>query len=114
LLPGVCSWYQAYLISKGAPKPASGSNQFCLGFEADFGLYYLPLDLTSKGNQRVEGYGDFSFLVPLTDFQWPFVPQALSKQALQTQFRIKYADAVSATNNYARTKKWSFGVELIK
>jgi hypothetical protein len=114
LLPKVCSWYQSFLVGKGAPMPASPSNQFCLGFEADFGLYYLPLDLTARGNQRVEGYGDFSFLVPLTDFQWPFVPQALGKQALQTQLRIKYADSVSATNNYARTKRWSFGMELIK
>jgi hypothetical protein len=114
ILPKVCTWYQSYLIGKGAPKPAAGSNQFCLNFEADFGLYYLPRDLTSNGNQRVEGYGDFSFLIPLTDFQLPFVPQALSKQTLTSQFRIKYADSVSAANNYARTKKWSFGVEVIK
>lgn len=114
ILPKVCKWYQAYLIGKGAPKPAAGTNQFCLNFEADFGLYYLPRDLTPNGSQRVEGYGDFSFLVPLTDFQLPFVPQALNKQTLTSQFRIKYADAVSAANNYARTKKWSFGVEVIK
>jgi hypothetical protein len=113
-LPGVCHKYQSWLVGLGTPAATKGSDQFCLGFEADFGLYYLPRDLTSKGNQRVEGYGDFSFLVPLTDFQFPFIPDALSAQALQTQLRIKYEDSVSATNNYARTKKWSFGVELIK
>lgn len=114
LLSNLCSKYQGWMTGQGAPAVSKGSCQFCLGFEANVGLYYLPLDLTVAGSQRVEGYGDFSFLVPVTDFQWPFIPKAFPGQALQTQFRIKYEDSVSVTNNYARTKKWSFGVELIK
>jgi hypothetical protein len=112
LLDGLCKKYQGWLLGSGSPKPPT--SKFCLGLEADLGLWYLPLDLTKSGSQRVEGYGDVSFLIPITDFQWPFTPASLSSQALQSQIRIEYADSVSAINNYARTKKWSFGVELIK
>jgi hypothetical protein len=99
-------------------KPASSGgtipgNRVCLGWEADLGLWYLPLEKTSKGSERAEGYWDYSFLVPLTNFaNIPFT--TLDPQNLKTQLRIKYEDSVSPANNYARTKKWSFAFELIK
>jgi hypothetical protein len=86
---------------------------FTLGWEADLGLYYLPLQTTAKGSQRVEGYGDASVLIPLKDFGIiPGVVLDSSTQVNQMQLRIKYQDAVSATNNYVRTKGWTFGLEL--
>lgn len=96
----------------GADK-ASAQSGFCAGWDAEVGLWYLPLETTSKGSQRVEGYWDYSFLIPLSNFaNIPFV--ALDSQSQQMQFCIKYEDSVSAANNYARDKKWSFGVELTK
>jgi hypothetical protein len=93
--------------------PGKPQNRICLGWEADVGLWYLPLDETSKGTQRVEGYWDYSFLIPLTDFaNIPFT--TLDPQTLKTQLRIKYEDSVSPANNYARSKKWSFAFELVK
>ena len=92
------------------PTTQSG---FCMGWEADLGLWYLPLQKTSKGSQRAEGYWDYSFLIPLSNFaKIPLV--ALDTQSQQMQLRIEYADSVSAANNYARSKKWTFGVELTK
>jgi len=101
-----------HVSSKGAAA-ASSQSGFCAGWEANVGLWYLPLETTSKGSQRVEGYWDYSFLIPLSNFaNIPFV--ALDSQSQQMQFCIKYEDSVSAANNYARDKKWSFGVELTK
>jgi hypothetical protein len=110
LLKGVCDKYQRWANPGAKPNSA----QLCLGLEADWGLWYLPLEDTSRGSQRAEGYGDVSFLIPVTDFQRPLSFVDFGKDALQSQFRIEYSDSVSAANNYARTKKWSFGVELIK
>jgi hypothetical protein len=103
-----------HVSSKGGEAgTASAQSGFCAGWDANVGLYYLPLETTSKGSQRVEGYWDYSFLIPLSNFaNIPYV--ALESQSQQMQFRIKYEDSVSAANNYARDKKWSFGVELTK
>ncbi len=93
-------------------SPNSAKKLVCFGLEADLGMYYLPLETTSKGSQRAEGYGDVSFLVPLSDFShFPFI--TLDAQSLASQLRIEYSDAVTPASNYARTKKWSFGIELI-
>ena len=110
LLKGLCDKYQKWANSGAQPNSA----QFCLGLEANLGLWYLPLEETVNGSQRAEGYYDFSFLIPITDFQRPLSLVSFAGQALQSQLRIEYSDSVSPANNYARTKKWSFGVELIK
>ena len=86
----------------------------CFGLSMDLGFYYLPLEKTSAGNQRVDGYGDVSFFIPITNFQKPLQLVTFSSQTLQSEFQIEYCDSVSPANNYARTKKWSFGVVLIK
>ena len=89
------------------------SATFGLYWEGDLGLYYLPLQTTSKGSQRAEGYGDASILVPLADFGIiPGVGLDPTTQVNQMRLRIKYQDTVSATNNYVRTKEWTFGLEL--
>jgi hypothetical protein len=92
--------------------PNSAKKLVCFGLEADLGMYYLPLETTSKSSQRAEGYGDVSFLIPLSDFShFPFI--TFDSQSLLSQIRIEYSDAVTPANNYARTRKWSFGIELI-
>jgi hypothetical protein len=88
----------------------------CLGTELDLGLWYLPLNHTSTGSQRVDGYGDISILVPLSDFsvatkQLTYVTKG---DSTKFQLRIKYADSVNAANNYARTRQWTFGLEALK
>ena len=88
-------------------------DSICLNWEANAGLYYLPLEDTPKGSQRVEGYWDASLLVPLAKL--PGIPGLKTDvQTTQTQFRVKYGDTVSAANNYTRSKSWSFGVEYVK
>lgn len=98
-------------------KPAPGTPPpVCLGTELDLGLWYLPLDLTASKSQRVDGYGDVSILVPLTDFS--FASTALTYvtkgDPMKFQLRIKYGDTVNAANNYARTRQWTFGIEALK
>jgi len=104
VLPKVCSWIHS----------KSNSRQYCLGIETDIGMWYLPLDKTPKESRRAEGYGDVSLLIPLSDI--PFSPLAnlISSNAANFQFRIKYSDSVNSANNYARTRQWTFGVEVIK
>jgi hypothetical protein len=41
---------------------------FSLYCEGELGLYYLPLQMTTKGSQRAEGYADGSTLIPISDF----------------------------------------------
>jgi hypothetical protein len=82
----------------------------------DLGLWYLPLNHTIAGSQRVDGYGDISILVPLSDFslaskQLTYVTKG---DSTKFQLRIKYADSVNAANNYARTRQWTFGLEALK
>jgi hypothetical protein len=95
-----------------SPNMLSAKQLLCFGLEADAGMYYLPLQTTTKGSQRAEGYGDVSFLIPLSNFShFPFL--TLDTSSLASQIRIEYADVVNPANNYARTAKWSFGLELI-
>jgi hypothetical protein len=95
------------------PTPASTN---CLGLELDLGGWYLPLDLTTKGTQKAEGYGDISILIPLSDFS--IAAQQLNYitkgNSTKFQVRIKYTDAVNQSNNYARTRGWTFGIEALK
>jgi hypothetical protein len=109
-------------LCKSVPAPGDGKSSvdkglidkgLCLNWEADLGLWYLPLEDTSKGSQRAEGSWDYSFLVPLSNFAHiPYVKE--DTQSAQMQIRIKYEDSISPANNYARSKKWVFGVEMMK
>jgi hypothetical protein len=99
------------------PKPTPGQPAtVCLGTEIDLGLWYLPLDLTPAKSQRVEGYGDISILVPLSDFAVAAneLTYVVGGAPTKFQIRIKYSDSVNAANNYARTKGWTFGIEALK
>jgi len=95
-------------------KESSKPPPFTTQWEANWGMYYLPLEKTSKGTQRAEGTGDVSILIPLSNFQI-FRGMTLDPktQTNQMQLRIKWQDSVNATNNYVRTKGWTFGLELI-
>jgi hypothetical protein len=99
-----------------AGEPAKSASQYCLGTELNLGTYYLPLDLTPAGNQRVEGYGDVSILIPLSglSFASKIFPYLTTNDPAKSQIRIKYSDSVTPTNNYARSKQWTYGIELIK
>jgi len=116
--PFVCKLFNHQKKTDAAKsKPAPGTPPpVCLGTELDLGLWYLPLDLTTSQNQRVDGFGDISILVPLSDFS--FASTALTYvtkgDPAKFQVRIKYADTVNAANNYARTKQWTFGIEALK
>jgi hypothetical protein len=96
--------------------PSAGAGKspgFCLNWDGNVGLWYLSLETTSKGSQRAEGYWDASVLVPMTDFVGiPYTTLDSKTQISQMRLRIKYEDSVNQANNYARTKKWSFGLEL--
>jgi hypothetical protein len=105
-------WERSIKVDKPMPGQVA---TVCLGSELNLGLWYLPLDLTAAKSQRVEGYGDVSILIPLSDF-------AVASNALthiaggdpsKFQIRVKYADAVNSANNYARTKQWTFGIEAL-
>jgi len=89
---------------------------YCLGLQMDLGTYYLPLDLTPSGSQRVEGYGDVSILIPVSGLTKAFqiFPYLTSGDAAKSQIRIKYGDTVNPANNYARSKQWTYGIEVIK
>jgi hypothetical protein len=86
---------------------------FTFNWEADWGMYFLPLQKTAKGTDRAEGTGDVSILIPISDFaQIPGLSLDQTSQINQMQLRIKWQDSVNATNNYVRTKGWTFGLEL--
>jgi hypothetical protein len=95
------------------PAPATTN---CLGAEIDLGGWYLPLDRTSRGTQKFEGYGDVSILIPLSDFSVASSELLTVTKTDPTKFqiRIKWTDAVNAANGYARTRGWTFGLEAIK
>jgi hypothetical protein len=130
VLPKVCSAYQKWLTPKkspsagggdaaatgGASQSSSSSKQYCLGLQTDIGLWYLPMDKTKGGLQKAEGYGDISFLVPLTDipFAASTITNLITGSTTSAQLHIKYADDVNAANNYVRTKQWTFAFEVIK
>ena len=108
-----CTWYQKQVLKF---TPTASSKQYCLALQADGGLWYLPLDLTKAGSERAEGYGDISFLIPLSDipFKSATITNLVSGSTANTQLRIKYSDTVNAANNYARTRQWTFAFEVIK
>jgi len=113
-LPGT---KKLFFWNKDAGKAVGcSSNPYCLGLQVDLGLWYLPQDLTESKSQRVEGYGDVSVLVPLQmlSFASSELPYFTSSDPAKVQIRIKYADSVNSANNYARTKQWTYGVEVIK
>jgi hypothetical protein len=107
---------QAPPASANAAAATSTQSSTCLGAELDLGLWFLPLDLTSTGSKRAEGYGDVSILVPLADFSVASkeLTYVTAKDPTKFQVRIKYSDAVNAANNYARSKQWTFGIEALK
>jgi hypothetical protein len=90
--------------------------KYCVGAELDLGMWYLPIDLTSKGTQRVEGYGDISFLVPLAslNFVKGLAPHLTTGDSAKSRIRIKYSDSVNIANGYVRTRAWTYGIELVK
>jgi hypothetical protein len=77
-------------------------------------MWHLPLDKTKSGSQRAEGYGDISVLIPLSDIPIKLLNYLASGNSANSQLRVKYSDDVNASNNYARTKQWTYGFELIK
>lgn len=100
-------------------KPASEQQKnLAVGMEMDWGAYYLPTDKTKSGTgtQIFEGYGDVSLLIPLPLLQH-FIPGAgflnSSTDPVNSQIRIKYSDAVNSAQGYARTKQWTYGIELM-
>ncbi len=92
----------------------AATQKSCLGAALDLGLWYLPLDLTPKGSQRAEGYGDASILIPLSAFNFAagLFPYLTSSDPTKVQIQIKYYDSVNASCNYARTKGWSYGLQI--
>lgn len=99
-----------------AKKTAAPQYQYCFGVEMNLGLWYLPLDLTGKGSQRVEGYGDISILIPLSSLSFAkgIFPYVTSGDYSKSRIRVKYSDSVSVANNFIRTRDWTYGIELIK
>jgi hypothetical protein len=94
----------------------AAATKSCLGTAFDLGLWYLPLDLTSHGSQRAEGYGDASILIPLSAFNFAsgLFPYLTSNDPTKVQIQIKYYGSVNASNNYARTKGWTYGLQISK
>jgi len=89
---------------------------YCIGTELNLGMWYLPLNLTKRGTQRAEGYGDISILAPLAGFNFAsaIFPYVISSDATKVQIRVKYSDSVNSANNYARTRVWTYGLEVLK
>jgi len=121
LLPRLCTKYQAWLKKQNggekgqaAPTGSSGSRQFCLAIQPDLGLYYLPVNHTKRGSQQVEGYGDGSILIPLSNLNFKKFQIVSADGLLNSQIHIKWSDSVNAANNYARTRQWTFGIEVMK
>jgi hypothetical protein len=109
LLPGLCARYQKWI---GVQSAGSTLRMFCVAVQPDLGLYYLPLDKTKAGNEKVEGYGDI--LIPLSDLNFSAFQIVKADGLLNSQIHIKWSDSVNAANNYARTRQWTFGIEVMK
>jgi hypothetical protein len=111
-------WHPKDPTSRGDPnKPAYNPwvrvAPFTFKWEADWGMYFLPLEQTAKGTDRAEGTGDVSILIPISNFaQIPGLTLDQTSQINQMQLRIKWQDSVNATNNYVRTRGWTFGLEM--
>jgi hypothetical protein len=126
--PWACSLFSVLKVTSKGDNAKSGNAtvkpdgtvnqgvQYCLGAAIDLGMYYLPLDLTKAGHQQVQGYGDVSILIPLSglSFAQKIFPYLTSNDPTKSQIRIKYSDTVDPANNYARSKGWTYGIELIK
>lgn len=116
-LPWTCH-FMHWLNGDPATDDTSSALQFkyCTGVELNFGTWYLPLDLTSNGTQRVEGYGDLSILIPLAGFKFAsgILPHVTPGDYTNSRIRIKYSDSVNAPSNYVRSKGWTYGIELAK
>jgi hypothetical protein len=74
----------------------------------------LPLDKTKSGSQQVEGYGDVSILIPLSNLNFEKFKLVEKDSLLNSQLRVKYSDSVNPANNYARSRQWTFGIEVMK
>ena len=101
----------------GKPNPASPSQKMLgVGVEIDLGAYYLPTDKTKKGTgtQIFDGYGDVSLLIPLPLLQHflPGVGFLTSSDPNNSRIRVKYSDSVNSAQGFARTKQWTYGIEL--
>jgi hypothetical protein len=103
-------------LDKSAKSDPKTQYSGCLGIEGDAGLWYLPLDHTSKGSQRAEGYYDASILIAVSNLKFlaGIFPYVSSNDPAKSRIRIKYSDTVNAANNYVRSKTWTYGIELIK
>ena len=111
LFPNFCARYRKWINA----KPANNvSRQFCLGYQVDLGAWYLPLDKTARGSQQFEGYGDVSILVPLSNLNFNKFNFVQQDNLLSSQLHIEYSDSVNAANNYARSRQWTFGIEVMK
>jgi len=111
LFQGACTKYRNWLKLS---NPSTTTKQFCLGYQVDLGMWYLPLDKTKAGSQQAEGYGDASILIPLSNLDFPKVPLVSKDNLLNSQIRVEYSDSVNAANNYARSRQWSVGIEVMK
>ena len=99
-MPNAYTWYRNKI--KATPSGSSTSRQFCLGLQMDLGTWYLPLDRTKAGSQQVEGYGDTSIMIPLSNLEFKGFPVVQKNGLLNSQLQIEYS--VNAANNYARTR----------
>ena len=115
-LPWTCKVFNWLNRDKSKPLAPTTQYVYCAGLEMDLGMWYLPLDLTSRGSQRVEGYGDISILIPLSSlaFGKGVLPYLTSGDYTKSRIRVKYADSVNAANNYVRSKTWTYGIEITK
>lgn len=111
LFPDACNRYRKWM---GAKADDRTSRQFCLGYQVNLGLWYLPLDKTKAGSQQAEGYGDVSILIPLSNLNFKNLALVEKDGLLNSQIHIRYSDSVNPANNYARTRAWSFGIEVMK
>jgi hypothetical protein len=114
LFPDYCKTYRGWIKSKAPDSTSSTSRQFCLGLQIDIGTWYLPLDKTKSGSQQVEGYGDVSILIPLSNLNFEKFKLVEKDSLLNSQLRVKYSDSVNPANNYARSRQWTFGIEVMK
>jgi hypothetical protein len=115
-LPWTCKVFNWLNRDKSKPLTPATQYVYCAGLEMDLGMWYLPLDLTSKGSQRAEGYGDISILIPLSSlaFGKGVLPYLTSGDYAKSRIRVKYSDSVNAANNYARSRTWTYGIEITK
>jgi hypothetical protein len=119
LAPAWCKRYQAWLKKPASGGAATGavsnsSRQFCVGLQPELGLYFLPLDKTRAGNAEVEGYGEISVLIPLSNLNFNDFQLVKADGLLNSQIHIKWSDSVNPANNYARTRQWTVGIEVMK